>query len=189
MRSILTLATVAVALAASARDCVSSSTASEPSPAHNEVANATVLVDVVGRWTGPKPTPKSEFAWGDDGAFDMQVHESLTARLASVDIRVNGAFPARAIPERMGQWIDQSRRQGGTVRTCAVNEGARGILGHITLVVGAVQDVAAWQLYRPIKDYSVLVVVTPEDRRVRNVLLVRDNRTTGCPPGTESASS
>jgi hypothetical protein len=163
--------------------------ASKPAQDNSEVANATLLMDVVGRWTGPKPAPKAQVGWADTGGFDMQLHESLAARLARIDVRVNGAYGARVVPERMGQWLDQVRRRGGSVRTCVVNQGARGILGHITLVVGAVQDVAAWQLYQPATDYSALVVVTPDDRLVRNILFVRDERSPGCPPGTDAAGS
>jgi len=153
---------------------------------NSEVANATMLADVVARWMGPRPTPKSRIAWADNGAFDMQMHESLNARLERVDVRVEGAYRTRTVPERMSQWMEQSRRSGGTIHICAVSDGARGVLAHITLVVSAVQSVDEWQLYQPAKGYSALVVVTPDDRLVRNVVFVRAPNP-GCPPGTDAA--
>ncbi len=182
MRQLLPLAIVLALASGSLASGAPSATATSALD-NSEVANATILADVVGRWTGPKPTPKPRFDWTDTGAFDMQVHESLDARLDRVDVGVDGAYRARAVPERMSQWLDQVRRQGGAVRTCAINEGTRGILGHITLLVSAVQSVAGWRLYQPVKGYSALVVVTPEDHTVHNVLFVRDLNP-GCPPGT-----
>lgn len=189
MRQILPLAVVIVLVAGGALAQGGSPATFDLAQNNSEAANATILLDVVGRWTGPKPTPKPRFGWTDNGAFDMQVHESLGARLARIDVRVEGVYRARAVPERMGQWLDQVRRRGGSVRSCAIHEDTRGILGHITLVVSAVQNVAEWQLYEPVKGYSALVVVTAEDQLVRNVVFVRGDRSPGCPPGTDAVGS
>ncbi len=187
MRQILSSAVV-MALAALLSAHVANAATAGVAQDNSEVANASILADVVGRWTGPRPPPKPRIAWADTGGFDMQVHESLGARLERIDVRVEGAYRTRAVPERMSQWLDQVRRQGGSVRTCAVDEGTRGVLGHITLLVNAVQSVDGWRLYLPVKGYSALVVVTPEDRLVRNVVFVREPKP-DCPPGTDVADS
>jgi hypothetical protein len=147
------------------------------------------LVDIVSAWSGPKPPPRPRFAWADTGAFDMQMHESMTARLDRISVDVDGAYRTRAIPARMSQWLDQVRRKGGSVSICAINEGTRGIPGSINLGITIFQNVDQWLLFQPAGGYSAAVLVTAEDRLVRTVVLMRSELGHGCPPGTDAAGT
>ena len=158
-------------------------------PAQAAPGKVAALVDIVSAWSGPKPPPRPRFAWADTGAFDMQVHESMTARLDRISIDVDGAYRTRVIPARMSQWLDQIRRKGGSVSTSVVNEGTRGIPGSINLGITIFQNVDQWLLYQPVGGYSAEILVTAEDRLVRTVVLIRSELSHGCPPGTDAAGT
>ena len=146
---------------------------------------AEAISDIVGSWIGPKPPPRPEFRYEDSRGFDMQLHQSLAAKLARVNVSVDGRFATSALPERVGNWLSQVRRTGGTVSECVIRpEGSRGILFVLELVLRVIQVVDRWRLYQPAKSYNVVVLVNEQGRQVLN--LVFQDRTQPqltCPGG------
>lgn len=143
------------------------------------------ISDVVGSWIGPKPPPRPEFNYSEARGFDMQLHQSMAAKLPRVNVLVDSRFMADAMPERMSNWLNQVRKRGGTVGECVIQpEGSRDLLFFLQIILRVVKAIDTWQLYRPAADYNALVLVNQQGRQVRNIIFVEKSQPQlTCPGG------
>jgi hypothetical protein len=147
------------------------------------------VADVASSWVGARPAAVSEFPFTNTRAFDMQVHESLKAKLPRVNVLVDGDFGAQAVPERMSQWLNRVRSSGGQVRTCVLSDGpatrSLGLAAAIALKLAQKAD--AWRVYQPGGSYDALLLVDGDGRTLRNVVFTARGEGVVACPGTRAA--
>lgn len=107
----------------------------------------------------------------------------MGAKIAKINVVVDGAFLSNAPPERIGRWL-RAVDVKGEVRTCIVNDETKGFLSFLALLVGAFKLFDQWMLYRPAKEYDAIQIVTPGDSKVLNLVFPLRGTTRGCPAGT-----
>lgn len=137
----------------------------------------------VSSWVGKRPDPSPAFPYAETRAFDMQLHSSLNAALPAANVQVGGQFKRNAVPERMGQWIDQLKRSGGTVRSCAEESRTRSFFVLLSLALSVAKQTDRWVLYRPVGGYDATLLLTPKSE-VKNVVFTHRGAVTACPAGT-----
>ena len=139
-------------------------------------------------WFGAKPDPIPEFSYIEKRRFDMQLNQSLNAKLPIVNVRVDGAFSRDAIPERMSQWLKAIEKSGGSSRYCVVESSDRSLLALLGAVLKLTKQVDKWLLYKPAASYDALVV-TDGEGRVLNAAFTERGAVTACPEGTQEVSA
>ena len=143
------------------------------------------LADITS-WFGAKPDPVPEFSYMEKRRFDMQLHQSLNAKLPIVNVKVDGAFTRSATPERLSQWLTAVEKSGGAVRYCAVEPQDRSIFALLGVALKLTKQVDKWLLYKPASGYDALVVIDGTDGRVLNAAFAERGATSGCPEGTRN---
>jgi hypothetical protein len=157
---------------------------------HIKAAQTTIeAVKDIRSWTGARPAPVGELRYDETRAFDMQLHESLKARLSPVNVRVERAFARDRIPARMGQWLRHIEKTGGDVRTCVVDDGGKSFLALLSMALGIIKKADKWLLYRPVSNYDGTIIVESNKSNVMNVIFNERGTVGGCPKGTQQYSS
>ena len=148
----------------------------------NTVGTIEAIVDVVGSWIGPKPPPSPQFGYAESRGFDMQMHQSLGAKLPKVNVLVDGRFTAEQVPQRMGNWLNQVRKHGGTVSECVMTEN-RSILFFLQLIMRVIAAVDTWLMYQPAGAYNAVLLVNEQGHQVKNVIFVEKTQPQMTCPG------
>lgn len=143
---------------------------------------ASSIYDVAARWLGPKPAPTPQFGYSDSPGFDMQLHQSLGAKLPEVNVVVEGRFSSDQIPERMGNWLTQVRKRGGTVSQCVITEN-RSLLFFLQLFMRVLKGIDTWLMYRPAGDYNALMFVSAQGHQIGNILFIEKSQPQRTCPG------
>lgn len=154
----------------------------------NQVMGAVETVRDMASWAGKRPDPLPEFSYAETRAFDMQLHVSLAAALPTVNVKVDGRFARNAVPERMGQWLEQLKKSGGSVRSCMEETRTRSFFVLLGLAYSLAKQTDKWVMYRPVAAYDAVLILSPQSA-VKNAVFVGRGSVSACPAGTHEVQS
>jgi len=125
------------------------------------------IVNIVKKWTGPKPEPRRTIEFSNTQLFDMTVNRSLRKKYADVKITETN-FRTDAIPQRLDLWFKRVEKKRGMVAICPVTKGEEifglsAVFDIVIIVIGGIGDLIKkadrWATYRPAKRYHAAILV------------------------------
>jgi hypothetical protein len=141
---------------------------------------ATCLILLTACANAPDPataTAKPSVAFIDLTGFDRELHQSLGAKLAVVDVPFTANTSATAMPERVQQWLHAVEKGGGEVKVTPPHSSvtAKNPLLLLSLVSGVwnsikvAKAVQSYELHKPAQSYDAEIVLKISDQGDRLV--------------------